>query len=66
MEYYLKMIHRSGFKHQAAEALSRLIADDTDDFDIEGDIPVIGVTTPGRSWQNRLYDSTPEKTLNEI
>lgn len=45
MEYDFDIVHRTGIKHQAADALPRLNIEATKDFNIGDDIPVFtGVT----------------------
>lgn len=65
IEYVFEINHTAGAKHQAADASSRRKTKETDESDIDGDIPVMEVTTSARSGRNKLVDTMPEKTLND-
>lgn len=57
------MVHRAGVKVQAADALPRPPTEETDDSDIDDDIPVISVGTSAQSRLGEVTCTTPDKAL---
>lgn len=65
MEYNFDIVNRAGVKHQAADALSRLLTKGTDNSDIYEEIPIMAVATPALKRLSNVQDSTPEQTFSE-
>lgn len=61
MYYGFQITHRADVEHQAADSLSRLKTEGTDDSYVEDDIPVIAVTTLAQSRRDKLVDNHSEK-----
>lgn len=61
MKLHFEIVDRVCVKDQAANALSRLNAEGTNDSYTEDDISLETVRTLAQSRQNRLVDTTPKK-----
>lgn len=54
MEFHFEVIHRARVNHQAAESLSRLHTNGTDDRDIDSEIPVLAIHQLSRKEKHKL------------